>query len=114
VRIVDVTVGTVVAAQAVAGTTFWWRLRGLMFRRGFTGFDGLWLSPATSIHMFWVFFPIDLVWLDADRRVVKVTVGIRPWRLDAARGARSVIELPAGSIARCGVAAGHQVQFSDE
>lgn len=112
-RIVDVTRGTVVATQAVAATSFWWRFRGLMFRRGFAGFDGLWLSPTASIHMFWVFFAIDVIWLDRDLRVLKVTPALKPWRLDAARGARSAVELPVGALATAGVATGDQLRFED-
>ncbi len=112
-RIEDVTRGTVVATQAIAATSFWWRFRGLMFRRGFTGFDGLWLSPTASIHMFWVFFAIDVIWLDGDRRVLKVTSALKPWRLDAARGARSAIELPVGAIAAAGVVPGDQLRLVD-
>ena len=111
VRIEDVTRRSVLAEQAVLGLSFGWRLRGLMFRRGFTGFDGLWLAPASSIHMFWVFFAIDVVWLDASLNVLKVTPEIRPWRLDAARGAHSVLELPAGTIARARVAVGDRLRF---
>lgn len=111
VAVVNLTRRTVLARQAVLGTCFSTRLRGLMFRRGFEPFDGLWLSPTSEIHMFWVRFPIDLVWLDGALTVVKLTPGIRPWRLDRARGAVSVLELPAGVVAASGTAVGDAVAF---
>jgi uncharacterized membrane protein (UPF0127 family) len=44
-------------------------------------------------------FPIDAVWLDRDLRVVGVTHGVEPWRTAAQRGAKAVLELPAGEAA---------------
>ena len=108
-RFLNATRGTVLAADGVPCSGFWLRLRGLMFRRRFTPFDGLWLDPTNAIHMFWVFFPIDLVWLDRELRVVKITVAIRPWRIEFVRGAASVMELPVGAIQRSATAAGDQI-----
>ena len=98
VPVTNVTRGTAVARACVLGVSFGWRLRGLMFRRGFGPFDGLWLAPTAEIHMFWVRFPIDLVWLDDQLRVVAVTAAIAPWRVKTCRGATSVIELPVGAL----------------
>ncbi|MCC7490862.1 MAG: DUF192 domain-containing protein [Fimbriimonadaceae bacterium] len=108
-RFVNRTRGTTLAAQGVLATGFWLRLRGLMFRRAFAPFDGLWLEPTSSIHMFWVCFAIDCVWVDAAGVVVKTTAALRPWRLDFARGAQAVLELPSGSITRSGTAVGDQI-----
>jgi len=105
----NVTRGTVLARSAERADTFWLRLRGLQFRRRFEPFDGLWLEPTNAIHMFWVFFPIDLVWLDADGTVLRTVEGIKPWRLAGCKGARSVIELPVGAIVASGTAAGDQI-----
>ena len=75
----------------------WLRLRGLLGRRALEPGDGLLLKPSNSIHMFFMRFAIDAVFLDADLRVVKVVRGLRPWRLAAARGAKVVVELAAGA-----------------
>lgn len=109
--IVNVTREAVLAGGAVLGGSFWLRLRGLMFRRRFEPFDGLWLAPTNAIHMFWVRFPIDLVWLDDERRVVRVHRAVRPWRLAWARGASSVLELPVGTIDRTGTEPGDLIRF---
>ncbi|MBI5834806.1 MAG: DUF192 domain-containing protein [Armatimonadetes bacterium] len=111
VLVTNVSRGTVVAHQCVLGVSFGWRLRGLMFRRGFGPFDGLWLAPTAEIHMFWVRFPIDLVWLDAELRVVDVTPAIAPWRVKTCRGAASVLELPVGTLANSRTQAGDQLVF---
>ena len=82
------------------------RMRGLLGRKGLHEGEGLLLQPASSIHTFFMRFPIDAVFLDDDRRVLKVASGLRPWRAAAAKRARAVLELGAGEAARAGVAAG--------
>jgi uncharacterized membrane protein (UPF0127 family) len=68
---------------------------------------GLWIERSPSIHMFFMRYPIDAVFVDADDRVVRVVERLRPWRLVAwVRGARDCIELPAGSVRGTGTVAG--------
>lgn len=55
-------------------------------------------------------FAIDAVFIDRDRRVVKVAADLAPWRFAiVAKGARDVIELPAGTAARTGTQAGDEL-----
>ncbi len=82
------------------------RLRGLMGRRALPPGEGLLLKPAPSIHTFFMRFPIDVVFLDRDGRVLRVAESVRPWRTAAARGARAVLELRAGESERRRVAVG--------
>jgi uncharacterized protein len=64
------------------------------------------LRPASSIHTAFMRFPIDAVFLDRSDRVVKVASDLRPWRMAACRGARTVLELGAGEAARHGLRPG--------
>lgn len=60
--------------------------------------------------MFFMRFAIDAVFIDRSGRVVRVAADLPPWRLaTAARGARDVIELPAGTAARTGTQAGDEL-----
>ncbi|HEX2088113.1 MAG TPA: DUF192 domain-containing protein [Solirubrobacteraceae bacterium] len=68
------------------------RARGMLGREP----QPLLLAPARSVHTCGMRFPIDVVFLDAELRVVRVVRGLRPWRLAGARRARAVLELPAG------------------
>jgi hypothetical protein len=43
-------------------------------------------------------FPIDLVYLDRERRIKKARSAVGPWRLSACLSAHSILELPAGTI----------------
>ena len=64
--------------------------------------------------MFFMRFPIDAIFIDRAGRVVKVAHRIRPWvPMVAARGARDVIELAAGTCARTGTEAGDDLVFED-
>jgi uncharacterized membrane protein (UPF0127 family) len=84
---INLTSGETIAGEVVRCDTFWKRGRGLMFRskgsvegkRVFLFVEGRESVTATTIHMFFVFFPIAVVWLDADRRVVDMALA-RPFR----------------------------------
>ena len=75
------------------------RRKGLLGREGLATGEGLWILPCEAVHTFWMRFPIDLVYLDRQCRVVKVRSNVGPWRLSACLRAHSIIELAAGTIA---------------
>jgi uncharacterized membrane protein (UPF0127 family) len=56
---------------------------------------GLLLPGTRAVHTFGMRFALDLLWLDAGGRVVRVDRGVPPNRLKACREARAVLELPA-------------------
>jgi uncharacterized membrane protein (UPF0127 family) len=85
------------------------RVRGLLGRRGLEGGEGLLLRPASSIHTWFMRFPIDAVFLAADGRVVRIADDLRPWRAAGRRGARAVLELASGECARQGLKLGDRL-----
>jgi hypothetical protein len=87
------------------------RMRGLLGRDHLGDDGGLWIEPAPSVHTCFMRFPIDVVFLDGDHRVVKVADGLRPWRAAAARHARVALELPEGAAARRGLRIGEQLSL---
>ena len=76
------------------------RMRGLLGRRELPSGEGILLKPAASVHMWFMRFPIDAVFLDDDMRVVKIAADLKPWRMAGARGAKSCLEIGAGEAAR--------------
>jgi uncharacterized membrane protein (UPF0127 family) len=64
------------------------------------------IDAAPSVQMFFMRFPIDVVFLDRDRKVVGVRHGLRPWRVAGARRAVAALELPAGTAIEAGVTNG--------
>jgi uncharacterized membrane protein (UPF0127 family) len=59
---------------------------------------GLLLPRTRSVHTFGMRFALDLVWLDARGRPIRLDIAVRPRRLRSCRAARAVIELPAGGL----------------
>jgi len=70
-----------IAERVEVASNPWSRFWGLMGRRGLDPGHGLLIKPCSSIHMFFMRFPIDVVFLDRDNVVVKVVHGIKPWRM---------------------------------
>jgi uncharacterized protein len=98
--------GPIVCEQGVVAATSWSRSKGLLGRSGLGEQEGLWIQPTSSIHMWFMRFPIDVVWAAEDGRVIKLVVNIKPWRMSFCRGAKVALELPVGAIARSGVQVG--------
>ncbi len=78
---------------------------GLMGRPPLPPGSGLWIAGTNGIHMFFMRFPIDAVFLsrpaaDGRRRVVGLRRAVPPWTglVPLIRGADGVLELPVGTI----------------
>lgn len=94
--------------------TFIGRGVGLMFRRELPAGRGMWIVPCNGIHMMFMRFPIDAVFLDRNERVKKVYPKLPAWYgvVWFEWGAHSVLELPPGSTAEMGLARGDQIEIS--
>ena len=90
------------------------RMRGLLGRRDLHAEEGLLLRPAGSIHTHFMRFPIDVVFLDHECRVVDVRSAVAPWRMARKRGAKAVLELRAGEARRRGVEVGDVLQLASD
>lgn len=113
-RIHNVTRDTELAGDARVARSLVSRAIGLLGRASLTAGEALVLEPCGSIHTAFMRFPIDVVYLDRAHRVVKAVPELRPFRMSAAqRGARAVIELPSGLLARTGTAVGDELSFAD-
>ena len=95
------------------------RLRGLMLRSpaSLPLGTGLLIAPCNSIHMMFMRFAIDVVYLAEDYTVVKTVKNVRPWLGISAcfkKGTWAVLELPIGSIEHYGVAVGKRFLQKDK
>jgi hypothetical protein len=114
-RIVNETRGTVVAEDVRVADGVWSRFWGLMGRRSLPEGGGLLLRPSSSIHTAFMRFPIDVVFLDRELRVVKVVPEMKPFRVAVAfGGARSALELNAGAAAKARMEADDKLSLTDE
>jgi hypothetical protein len=56
------------------------------------------IERCSSIHTFFMRFPLDVIFLDRGFKVAKVVNNLGPWRFASAWGAAGVVELPAGAL----------------
>lgn len=107
VRVINASRGTALAERCHVASGLGDRTRGLLGRPGLAAGEGLYIERAPSIHMFFMRFAIDAVFVDQAGRVVRVVENLRPWRMLAwVRGARDCVELPAGSVRPTGTEVG--------
>lgn len=107
-KVLRQTDGVVIADRARVADTFWTRFRGLMLAGPLSPGEALWIEPCTSIHMMFMRYAIDALFLDASGRSVAQYPSIRPWIGLSGwhREARGVLELPAGTLQQHAVVVG--------
>jgi uncharacterized membrane protein (UPF0127 family) len=118
-RATNVTRSSALAERLELGESLWARFMGLMGRAALGPGDGLWLSGTNGIHMFFMRFAIDAVFLgrpepSGERTVLSVHRRVRPWIgiVPLVRGADGVLELPVGTIDASGTQVGDRVRIS--
>ena len=99
--------GTVISDKILNCDSFFKRALGLMFRTRLENFDGIILTPCSSIHTFFMKMDIDCFFLSGENKVLKVIWRMGPSRLSGfIKGCRSVLELAPGTVAENSVAEG--------
>jgi uncharacterized membrane protein (UPF0127 family) len=90
--------------------TIFTRLKGLIGRLNMRSDEGLWVIPSSGVHTWGVLFPLDLIYLDQEHRVVFVTEHFQRFRIGPLRlQAASVLELPTHTIYSSQTQAGDQL-----
>ena len=112
--------GTVLAERLETAGSLWGKFVGLMGRPSLPPGDGLWLPASNGIHMMFMRFPIDAVFVgragpDGARAVRSVHRGLRRWTglVPLVRGADGVLELPVGTIDATGTAVGDRLEIRE-
>ena len=108
---------TVLAGRLETAGSLWAKFMGLMGRPTLSAGDGLWLPASNGIHMMFMRFPIDAVFVskpgtDGTRTVKSVHRNLRAWTglVPLIRGADGVLELPVGTIDASGTAVGDRLE----
>jgi len=115
----NVTRGTVLAAHLGVADGLWGKFMGLMGRPSLAPDSGLWLPDSNGIHMMFMRFPIDAVFVGrrdetGSCQVVSVHRGLRTWTglVPLVRAAHGVLELPVGTIDRTATQVGDTLILS--
>jgi uncharacterized protein len=106
--------GTVIGDSIDKADTSAARRTGLLKHTGLKEGEGLWIVPCESIHMFFMKFALDVIYIDRKLRVKKVVRNLKPWGMSICLSAHSVIELPVGTIDRTGTTKGDELRFPDD
>jgi uncharacterized protein len=109
---INITRSATLATRLVLADTPQTREKGLLGRDALAPGEGLWIVPCQAIHMFFMRFSIDLVYIDRRKRVRKVRSNVAPWRISACLSAHSVLELPAGIVRHTGTQRGDLLEIS--
>jgi uncharacterized protein len=103
-----------VAAHIAVASSLRDRIVGLLGTPELKPGQGLWIKRSPSIHMFFMKYPIDAVFVGDDGRVTKIVANLKPWRVVWwARGARDCLELPAGAAAESGTKVGDELRVME-
>jgi hypothetical protein len=111
--------GTVLVERLESANSLWAKFMGLMGRPALADDAGLWLPGSNGIHMMFMRFAIDAVFVgkpeaDGSREVLSIRRALPPWRgvVWLVRGANGTLELPVGTIDRSQTAIGDFLRFS--
>ena len=112
VLVENVTKGTLVGDRIRVASAAWDRSVGLLSTPEVRPGEGLWIERAPSIHMFFMRYAIDVVFVDRSGRVTKVARNLKPWRVVLwAPGARDCLELRAGAAAEAHIEVGDELRM---
>lgn len=93
--------------------TSWLRMKGLLGRESLANGAGLLITKCNSIHMFFMKFALDVIFLDSTDQVVGLVKNIPPFALSPLFwNANKAIELAAGTIETTETKIGDRFSFS--
>ena len=95
--------------------SFFTRLAGLMFQKKMPQGTGLLLAPCNSVHMCFMRFAIDVIYIDKEYKILKVVKNLKPWvGLSMCSKAWATLEMPAGEAERCGLEVGRKLVLKEK
>ena len=114
VRVRNQTRGTVVGDRVRVASSLRDRTVGLLGTNSLPPGGGLWIERSPSIHMFFMRYAIDAVFVSKAGRVTKIAANLKPWRVVWwARGAADCLELPVGAVAASSTQVGDELALED-
>jgi len=113
-RIRNRTRKTLLGSNVRLAASWWERLRGYLGRPAPKPGEGMLLVGCNGIHTYWMTFDLDVLFLDEKGTVLESVRSLRPWRKTRrVRGARYVLEVPAGTIDSSKTQVGDELSWRD-
>ena len=111
-RIINKTKGTILADNAIVADSLLSRMKGLLGRQNFIMGEALVIKPCNCVHSFFMHFPIDVLFIDSNNRIIGIKRYFNPWRVSPIYlNGKSVVELPCGVVAKSGTATGDEIML---
>ena len=101
--------------EVMVADTFLSRLAGLMLRQKLPVKTGLLLVPCNSVHMCFMRFPIDIIYIDKYYNIIKIVTNLKPWvGLSMCNKAWATLEMTAGEAECCGFEVGKKICLTSQ
>lgn len=93
-------------------TSFFSRFLGLMGKKSLSENFAVYFPRCSSIHTFFVRIPLDVIFVDANKKVIKIIESLQPWKvIPPIKGAKDVFEMKTGEIKRLGFSMGDLIEL---
>lgn len=109
--LINVSPNATLAETTRIAATFWRRLKGLLGTRELPAGEALLIAPCNSVHTFGMKYPIDVIFVSKDNRVLKTVGAMQPGKIAACYRSSYVVELPAGTLDRTGTVVGDVLKY---
>lgn len=111
----NISKNTILADNLSVADNFFKRFIGLMFTKELPMGKGLHITPCNSIHMCFMNFPLDIIFLNKNMEIVSIIEGIKPWKVSKiVSKANSVLELHTGTISKSASTVGDKIIISKQ
>ena len=100
------------AWQITLADNFFWRLKGLLGTTGLSEREGLLLTPCNSVHMVGMLYPLDIVYLDRNGKIIKIVEDLKPLiGVSCCFSAKDALEIKSGAVRKYGWQIGDCLEF---
>jgi uncharacterized membrane protein (UPF0127 family) len=111
-KVFNMSKNIIIGDKVSLADNFYSRLFGLIPRKSISTGEGLIIDPCNSIHMFFMRFPIDVLFVDKNNVVVYIVENIKPWRISkVVWNSKYVVELPVGTVKKASTTVGDKIKI---
>lgn len=112
-QLINKTKKIVIVEKLFIANSFWPRMKGLMGKKDLAEDEGLLLVPCNSVHSMFMRFPIDLLFLDRELKIIRIIERFKPWKATPIfRDCYQVVELRSGIVVKKGVSIKDELEIA--
>ena len=111
-KVLNINNQTILGTKVLKAESFFQRLKGLIGTEFLEEGTGLLIAPCSSVHTCFMKYPIDVIFLDEYDKILHIIHSMQPYRFSPiVKGAKKVLELPAGICFSTGTAVKDQIEL---